>query len=98
MAMAGKQETDVAITVSDAKGEPGPQRRRGELRVFGQWCKGCGLCIAFCPRQVFVAGEDGHPLVVYPERCTACYWCTEHCPDFAILVRPGEDGKVWSDT
>ncbi|HPL30823.1 MAG TPA: 4Fe-4S binding protein, partial [Anaerolineae bacterium] len=47
---------------------------------------GAGLCIAFCPRDVFVAGADGHPIVVNPERCTACMWCAEHCPDFAIEV------------
>ncbi|MDI7274528.1 MAG: 4Fe-4S binding protein [Anaerolineae bacterium] len=60
------------------------------MRVFGQWCKGCGLCIAFCPRNVFAAGADGHPLAVYPERCTACMWCVEHCPDFAITVHAVE--------
>lgn len=69
------------------------QRRHGEVRVFGNWCKGCGLCIAFCPRDVFVAGADGHPLAVYPERCTACMWCVEHCPDFAIRVQPSEESR-----
>jgi len=67
--------------------------RRGEVRVFGQWCKGCGLCIAFCPRNVFAAGSDGHPLAVYPERCTACMWCVEHCPDFAIVVQVVDSGS-----
>lgn len=62
--------------------------RRGQVRVFGHWCKGCGLCIAYCPRDVFVSGADGRPLPVYAERCTACMWCVEHCPDFAIVVQP----------
>ena len=82
---------------AEGSGEgPAPRRiRHGEVRVFGNWCKGCGLCIAYCPRNVFVASADGHPLAVYPERCTACLWCVEHCPDFAITVRlPEDDGGV----
>jgi len=58
----------------------------GEVRVFGHWCKGCGLCIAFCPMEVFEAGDDGHPRVRFPERCTGCKWCEMHCPDMAIQV------------
>ncbi|HOQ98734.1 MAG TPA: 4Fe-4S binding protein [Anaerolineae bacterium] len=82
--MAEEQTTGA---VGPAEEQPALRRgRRGRVRVFGNWCKGCGLCIAFCPRDVFVAGADGHPIVVNPERCTACMWCAEHCPDFAIEV------------
>jgi NAD-dependent dihydropyrimidine dehydrogenase PreA subunit len=58
----------------------------GEVRVFGRWCKGCGLCVAFCPTGVFEAGDDGHPRVRFPDRCTGCEWCEFHCPDMAIDV------------
>jgi len=58
----------------------------GQVRVFGRWCKGCGLCIAFCPTGVFEAGDDGHPRVRFPDRCTGCEWCELHCPDLAIQV------------
>jgi 2-oxoglutarate ferredoxin oxidoreductase subunit delta len=58
----------------------------GTVRVFGRWCKGCGLCIAFCPADVFEADDDGHPNVRYPDRCTGCEWCEFHCPDMAIKV------------
>jgi len=68
-------------------------RKRGRVRVFRNWCKGCGLCIAFCPRQVFTIDEDQHPVVAHPERCTGCEWCEIHCPDFAIVVQPFEDGS-----
>jgi NAD-dependent dihydropyrimidine dehydrogenase PreA subunit len=64
----------------------GRRRTWGEVRVFGHWCKGCGLCIAFCPTGVFAAGDGGHPRVGFPERCTACLWCELHCPDMAIDV------------
>lgn len=61
-------------------------RVRGRVRVFQNWCKGCGLCLAFCPQQVFSEDEEHHPVVAHPERCVACQWCTIHCPDFAIVV------------
>jgi 2-oxoglutarate ferredoxin oxidoreductase subunit delta len=70
-------------------------RKRGRVRVFRNWCKGCGLCIAFCPQQVFAEDEEHHPVVAHPERCVACQWCTIHCPDFAIIVEEipsAEDG------
>lgn len=67
------------------------ERKRGYVRLFGKWCKGCGLCIAFCPQQVFAEDKDHHPVVAHPERCTACQWCVIHCPDFAIVVETVED-------
>ena len=60
---------------------------RGEVHVFDNWCKGCGLCIAFCPQEVLEANGEGHPVVAQPELCTACNWCYIHCPDLAIVVR-----------
>ena len=71
-------------------------RRRGRVRVFRNWCKGCGLCIAFCPQQVYEEGDEHRPVVAYPDRCIACRWCAIHCPDFAILVEEidGNRGEV----
>ena len=66
-------------------------RRRGRVTVFENWCKGCGLCVAFCPPKVFENGPDGHPVVAHEDRCTACNWCYEHCPDFAITIEAIED-------
>jgi len=59
---------------------------RGRVRVFTNWCKGCGLCIAFCPQQVFEANGEGRAKVAHPDQCTACDWCRLHCPDLAITV------------
>ena len=72
-----------------ADSEPRPPKRhrpRGEVRVFDNWCKGCGLCIEFCPQGVLVLGMDNRPKAIYPEKCTACLWCELHCPDFAIFI------------
>lgn len=64
-----------------------PRRRppRGRVVIFGMWCKGCRLCVEFCPTGVLVL-EGDHPVVAHPEKCTACHWCDTHCPDLAISV------------
>lgn len=71
------------------------KRRRGRVSVFSNWCKGCGLCVAFCPMKVLEQNEDGKVTVAHPEQCTACRWCELHCPDFAIFVTDvtDEEGK-----
>jgi len=70
------------------KKKPRPKRRlpRGRVTVFPNWCKGCGLCVEFCPAKMLEQGEDGRVIVAHPEKCTACRWCELHCPDFAIFV------------
>jgi len=68
--------------------EPERRRRepRGRVTVFPNWCKGCNLCVEFCPTDVLEQGDDGRVIVAHPNRCTACRWCERHCPDFAIFI------------
>lgn len=61
---------------------------RGKVVIFGLWCKGCGLCVEFCPTGVLELDDNDHPIVAHPEKCTACHWCDTHCPDLAIVVKP----------
>jgi 2-oxoglutarate ferredoxin oxidoreductase subunit delta len=80
-------ENDLACIQAGEKPRPrGRRLPRGEVHVFDNWCKGCGLCIEFCPGNVLVLGLDNRPKPIYPENCTACRWCELHCPDFAIFV------------
>jgi 2-oxoglutarate ferredoxin oxidoreductase subunit delta len=60
---------------------------RGRVTVFPNWCKGCNLCVEFCPMHVLEQGRDGRVIVAHPEKCTACRWCELRCPDFAIFVQ-----------
>jgi 2-oxoglutarate ferredoxin oxidoreductase subunit delta len=66
--------------------EPAPHKDY-DIDIYRAWCKKCGLCAAFCPRECLALNEEGAPVVVKPERCTGCGWCELHCPDFAISVR-----------
>jgi 2-oxoglutarate ferredoxin oxidoreductase subunit delta len=74
--------------IADKEEETRPKRKlpRGRVTVFPNWCKGCDLCIEFCPGGVLEQGPDGRVIVAHPEKCIACHWCELHCPDFAIFV------------
>lgn len=62
------------------------------IHVFPDWCKGCGICVAFCPKQVLeMKGQKAY--VAHPERCVRCYLCARRCPDFAIGIAD-ENGRV----
>jgi NAD-dependent dihydropyrimidine dehydrogenase PreA subunit len=67
------------------------RRKSARVTVFANWCKGCGLCVAFCPQHVFEEDEESHPIVAHPELCTGCNWCVVHCPDLAIVVHDEEE-------
>ncbi|MDP8225265.1 MAG: 4Fe-4S binding protein [Candidatus Lernaella stagnicola] len=59
------------------------------IEVKLDFCKGCGICVAFCPTQV-LAMENGKVKVVEPDKCIGCLFCELRCPDFAIAVYPTE--------
>jgi len=53
--------------------------------IENRLCKGCEICVAFCPTDV-LAMENGVAVVVNLEACTNCQLCDYRCPDFAITV------------
>lgn len=59
-----------------------------EVTINSKWCKKCGLCVEFCPREVLEMGDDA-PVVKDASRCIGCLLCEMHCPDFAISVKGG---------
>jgi len=54
-----------------------------EILIDTARCKGCEICVAFCPRDV-LALEDEKAVVVNLSACIACDLCELRCPDFAI--------------
>ncbi|MCI0515485.1 4Fe-4S binding protein [candidate division KSB1 bacterium] len=59
------------------------------IEINTAWCKGCSICIEFCPNAV-LALNNLHATVVNLEACTACKLCEIRCPDFAITVTKNE--------
>ncbi len=72
--------------------------KRCEVFVNQEFCKGCGICVHFCPRQaICLSGEFNSKGVNVPvpadmEKCTGCRTCELYCPDFAIAIRVKEEG------
>ena len=51
-----------------------------------EWCKGCGICVAVCPKNVLELDAKEKAVAVRKEDCIACQLCEQICPDLAIEV------------
>jgi 2-oxoglutarate ferredoxin oxidoreductase subunit delta len=64
------------------------------VEINQDWCKGCGICISFCPKGILTAeGLDQKIKVTDESLCINCTLCEVHCPDFAIEIIPNEAEK-----
>lgn len=63
-----------------------PSRKLKELIINRDWCKGCGICVAFCPKEVLELDDKDKSTVVHSEDCIVCMMCELRCPDLAIQV------------
>lgn len=63
-----------------------------EIKINKSWCKGCGICIAFCPKQVLGFDSKGKVDMLDRDNCIKCGQCELRCPDFAIFLG-GKDNE-----
>ena len=65
-----------------------------EIVINADYCKGCSICIVFCPKKVLQPSNHinarGYvlPEAVDIDACTQCKLCEIVCPDLAIAVTP----------
>jgi 2-oxoglutarate ferredoxin oxidoreductase subunit delta len=64
-----------------------------ELKINRDWCKGCGICIKFCPTKVLELDQRDKATAVRPKECICCRMCELRCPDLAIEVEIEEGEK-----
>ncbi len=63
----------------------------GKITIDIEKCKGCGLCVAVCPKGSIVICEQSNSKGYCPARptngdCTGCALCALVCPDAVIEV------------
>ncbi|MDT8271741.1 MAG: 4Fe-4S binding protein [Desulfomonilia bacterium] len=64
---------------------------KGTITIDQELCKGCELCITFCPEDA-IRIADGlnsrgvHPAEYVKQHCRACTLCAVMCPEIAIEV------------
>jgi len=54
------------------------------------WCKGCGLCVAVCPKNVLELDESLKSEPIRMGDCIGCRQCENMCPDLAITIGEGD--------
>jgi len=59
------------------------KRHNQELAIHPDWCKGCSICVEFCPKRVLTL-QKGKIAVADPASCLKCGICEKLCPDYAI--------------
>ena len=66
---------------------------KGRITFNFEKCKGCMLCVHFCPTNILELDKEninqkGYNLikVTEPEKCIACGFCGMMCPDSVITV------------
>jgi len=56
------------------------------------WCKGCGICVAFCPVKALELKND-KVVMVDVDKCTQCGIGELRCPDYAKYLRRKKNEK-----
>lgn len=66
---------------------------KGRVEFETARCKGCGLCVSVCPKDVLGMDKEtinvkgySPAMAVRPEECIGCGNCAIMCPDSVISV------------
>jgi 2-oxoglutarate ferredoxin oxidoreductase subunit delta len=62
------------------------------VRIESDRCKGCGLCVEFCPSHLLTLSGGLNAIGYHPaelhdaDKCSACALCAEMCPETAMEI------------
>jgi len=68
---------------------------KGHIEISEEFCKGCELCISFCPKDMISLSDrlntSGYLPAAFNDNgeCTGCAICAIVCPEVAIEVYRG---------
>ncbi len=66
--------------------------KKGYIEINQELCKGCRICLAFCPKGAISVSDKLNASGYFPasfngdEECTGCATCATVCPDVVIEV------------
>ena len=72
---------------------PEPALTRGDVHIESERCKGCELCVEYCPTKVLNLSTEynakGYHFPIFEGgNCICCQACYTICPEFAIFATP----------
>jgi 2-oxoglutarate ferredoxin oxidoreductase subunit delta len=70
---------------------PAEVRRPAVVRIDAEKCKGCELCVYYCPQETLemsgkISGRGFDYAEVVLDNCTGCQECARVCPDHCIEI------------
>ena len=62
-----------------------------EITISERFCKGCGFCVKYCPKDIIELKEGSHrgsmvAAVTDARKCIGCLSCATICPEAAITI------------
>jgi len=69
------------------------QKKVFRVTINEDLCKGCDICVDFCPRNVYESSDRinvrGYyqPIIIAQDDCTGCKLCELLCPEMAIVIK-----------
>ena len=69
----------------------------GKIKIDAELCKGCGLCVLYCPKKCIVISQKSNKKGYFPAKsigneCTGCMICAIICPD--VVIEVSRDVKI----
>ncbi len=70
-------------------------KKKGRIEIDQEFCKGCEICIHFCPKDAICPSKQLNPSGYLPAvyndngKCTGCAICALVCPEAVIEVYHG---------
>jgi len=93
---AGRRWVELQDPATAREQAPAETLRRGDQmedyvprqapEIHAAWCKGCEICVKFCPERCLRMNAQQVAELKDPELCTRCRVCERLCPDFAITI------------